>query len=64
MAYGSYERNTNPTEHTEGAVARTIEEQTAKMPSDWFLWVAVGAMTTSLALQMSGNRHASLFVGQ
>lgn len=50
--------------HQEGHVARRIEEQTAKLPSDTFLWMAVGAMTTSATLQMMGNRHLSLFIGQ
>jgi hypothetical protein len=50
--------------HSEGRVAKTIEEQTAKLPSDTFLWMAVGAMTTSATLQMLGNKHVSLFVGQ
>jgi hypothetical protein len=50
--------------HTEGRVAKTIEDQTAKLPSDTFLWIAVGAMTASATLQIIGNRHASLFVGQ
>lgn len=50
--------------HQEGRVARNIEQQTAKLPSDTFLWMAIGAMTTSAALQMMGNRHVSLFVGQ
>jgi hypothetical protein len=52
------------TAHTEGQLAKTIEDQTAKLPSDTFLWLAVGAMTVSASLQMMGNRHASLFVGQ
>ena len=51
-------------QHSEGRVARAIESQTAKLPSDTFLWMAVGAMTTSATLQIMGNRHASLFVGQ
>jgi hypothetical protein len=50
--------------HKEGRVAKTIEEQTAKMPSDAFLWMAVGAMATSASLQIMGNKHVSLFVGQ
>jgi hypothetical protein len=54
----------DPTQHTEGTMARRIEQQTAKLPSDTFLWLAVGAMGTSAALQISGNRHLSLFVGQ
>ena len=62
------ERTTNmqnePWQHSEGKVARSIEEQTAKLPSDTFLWMAVAAMTGAAALQMSGRRHDSLFVGQ
>ena len=50
--------------HVEGGVAKTIEDKTAKLPSDTFLWMAVGAMTLSATLQAMGNRHASLFVGQ
>jgi hypothetical protein len=50
--------------HSEGRVAKTIEDQTAKLPSDTFLWLAVGAMTASATLQMMGNKHVSLFVGQ
>lgn len=50
--------------HSEGTVAKAIEEQTAKLPSDTFLWMAVGAMAVSATLQGLGNKHASLFVGQ
>lgn len=51
-------------EHTEGKIARTIEEQTAKLPSDVFLWAAGASIIGSLALQFSGRKHESLFVGQ
>ena len=51
-------------EHTEGHVARAIEEQTAKLPSDLFLWAAIGSMTASATLQLVGNRNASVFIGQ
>jgi hypothetical protein len=51
-------------EHAEGAVARTIEEQTAKLPSDLFLWAALGSIGGSLLLQFSGRKEESLFVGQ
>jgi len=53
----------NP-EQKEGPVARAIEEQTAKLPSDVFLWAAVGAMACSLTLKLMKNDHLSLFVGQ
>jgi hypothetical protein len=51
-------------QHSEGAVARTIEQQTAKLPSDLFLWAAVGAIGVSLIMQLAGNREKSHFVGQ
>ena len=51
-------------EHSEGVVARTIEEQTAKLPSDTFLWLAVGSIGASLALKVAGRDHQALFVGQ
>ncbi len=49
---------------SEGRVAKAIEEQTSRLPSDAFLWAALGAMATSAALQIGGNKQASLFVGQ
>lgn len=51
-------------EHAEGPVAKAIERQTAKLPSDTFLWAAIGSMAASITLQLMGQRHASLFVGQ
>ena len=53
----------NP-EHKEGKVTKAIEQQTAKLPSDIFLWAALGAMGVSLALQLTSSRHRSLFIGQ
>ena len=54
--------NLNPA-HTEGKVARAIEEQTAKLPSDVFLWTGLGLMAVSLALQIAGKQKASNFIG-
>jgi len=51
-------------QHQEGPVARAIEEQTAKLPSDIFLWTSLSAMAVSLTLQLFGKRHTSLFLGQ
>jgi hypothetical protein len=51
-------------EKKEGRVAKAIEEQTAKLPSDTFLWVSVGAMTAALVLQLARQKHLSLFIGQ
>ena len=50
-------------QHSEGPIARTIEQQTAKMPSDMFLWAAVGSMGASAIFQLMGKKNASLFVG-
>ena len=50
-------------DHSEGAIARAIEEQTAKLPSDTFLWLATGSIGASLALKLMGRDHAALFVG-
>lgn len=55
--------NYNP-EKKEGKVAKTIEEQTAKLPSDVFLWTAVGCMAASLTLKLCKQDHLALFVGQ
>lgn len=49
--------------HQEGPIARTIEQQTAKLPSDTFLWAAVGSIGASAVLRMMGKKNASLFVG-
>jgi hypothetical protein len=51
-------------EHREGLIARGIEQQTAKLPSDVFLWSAFGAIAASLVFKFSRKDHASLFVGQ
>jgi hypothetical protein len=50
-------------QHAEGTVARAIEQQTAKLPSDLFLWAAVGSIGASAIFQLMGKKHASLFVG-
>ena len=55
--------NMNP-QHSEGPVAEAIEEQTAKLPSDLFLWTAIGCMGVSLTLQLMKQKHVSLFIGQ
>jgi hypothetical protein len=51
-------------EHREGTVARSIEQQTAKLPSDLFLWAAFGSIAGSLVFKLSGKNHEALFVGQ
>lgn len=48
----------------EGTVAKAIEQHTSRVPSDWFLWAAVGSMIASASFQIGGKRNVSLFVGQ
>jgi hypothetical protein len=47
----------------EGPIAKPIEQQTARMPSDWFLWAPVGSMAGSLILEVSRNRHRARWSG-
>lgn len=51
-------------EHAEGDLARIIEQQTAKIPSHWFLIAAFGSMGMALALEATGRQRESRFVGQ
>ena len=50
-------------EHREGPIARSIEQQTAKLPSDVFLWAALASIATSLIFQISGDEKKATFVG-
>jgi hypothetical protein len=43
-------------EQREGRIARTIEAQTAKIPSDWFLYAAAGAVVGAIALRLRSGR--------
>lgn len=51
-------------EHREGTIARSIEQQTAKVPSDVFLWAALSSMAGSLVLKITGSDKTANFVGQ
>jgi len=52
-------------QHTEGRVARGIESQTAKIPSDVFLWGALGSLAAGLVMRAMGERRdTSLFITQ
>jgi hypothetical protein len=56
--------NLEKNDKSEGSVTKAIEKQTAKVPSDAFLWSALGAMTVSAGLKIAGRKHSALFVGQ
>jgi hypothetical protein len=48
----------------EGKVASILEEGTSRIPSDVYLWAAVGTMALSLGLFLGGKKHSSMFFGQ
>ncbi len=48
----------------EGQVAKEIENVTADIPSDAYLWSALGIMGASLTLKLTKKDDMSLFVGQ
>jgi hypothetical protein len=56
--------HSEPRDHSEGAIARMIEDQTAKLPSDVFLWAAAASIGGSLMLHLMNHKEESVFVGQ
>jgi len=63
MSKQTFEEN-EAQKHSEGPVARAIEQQTAKLPSDVYLWAAGGAIAVSAVFQLLRRPKASLFLGQ
>lgn len=65
--YGSNESSVDHgksrVDEREGRVARAIEKQTAKLPSDLFLWAAGAAVLGSLAFQVFGKPKSMNFMG-
>jgi len=51
-------------ENQEDALTTAIETQTQKIPSDVFLFTAIGAMAASLTLKCMSRKGDALFVGQ
>lgn len=50
--------------HREGVVAKKIENQTAKLPSDLFLWSGLAIGATAFALHCANQKHSALLLGQ
>ncbi len=48
----------------EGKVAKEIEDKTARIPSDVFLWTSFACMGVSLTLKILKQDKTALFVGQ
>jgi hypothetical protein len=49
--------------HREGPLARSIEQQTAKLPSDVFLIAALASIGASLIFQSAGKKETANFIG-
>ena len=58
------ELNLGSTEREEGKVARTIERETSKIPSDRFLWAGGLAIAASLGFMVAGKSKVANFIGQ
>lgn len=50
--------------HSEGQIAKTLEQQTAKLPSDLFLWAALGSIAAGFYLEVTGHEEKAHWVGQ
>ena len=50
--------------HREGQMAKEIEQRTAEIPSDMFLWAAAGSVLLALTLRLVGRANDAQFVGQ
>jgi hypothetical protein len=62
---GPFSNRTNePGPPREGKTAKAIERQTSQLPSDTFLWAALGSMGVALMLRAANKKDASQFVGQ
>jgi hypothetical protein len=52
-----------PVMRAEGSFTRLLEQQTAKIPSDFFLFASLCAMAFSLGAEVAHRARASRFVG-
>ena len=51
-------------DHSDLKNAKAIKNQISKLPSDLFLWAALGSMGASATLKCLGRKHTALFIGQ
>ena len=54
---------THGKQHTEGGLAKPIEEVTASLPSDTWLWLGYGSIAASLTFKLMGRDKDANFVG-
>lgn len=51
------------TEHRESLMTRMIEHQSARIPSNFFLFAALSAMSVSLLCELMGRERPARFIG-
>lgn len=54
----------HPKTYEEGRAAKTIEKQTAKLPSDVFLWAGLGCLGAAMALRYGARKDLGFIVSQ
>jgi hypothetical protein len=54
----------NTNEQQEGNVAKAIEKETSKIPSDIFLWTGLAIGAAAVSLYCMKKRHLALLIGQ
>ena len=64
LLYQKHQTMENNAAYNEGFMTEEMEKQTAKLPSDTWLFAALGSMGLSLALGCMRQKHLALFVGQ
>ena len=50
--------------YKEGRVAKEIEQRTKKVPSDWFMWAAIGSIGLALGMRMMDRKEDANFIGE
>lgn len=56
--------DTSNMEQQEGKIAKAIETQTSKIPSDIFLWTGLAIGAAAMTLYCSKRRHLALLIAQ
>jgi hypothetical protein len=51
-------------DYKEGKVMKAIEQTSASLPTDIFLWLALGSIGLSVSYKLRGKNAEALFVGQ
>ncbi|MFW5951574.1 MAG: hypothetical protein ACOCVZ_05605 [Gemmatimonadota bacterium] len=50
-------------EHSEATLTRLVEQQTARIPSHWFLVASFASMGAALGFEIAGRHRWSRFIG-